>query len=65
MRKIKKQMNLFSSLLNDMAYYHPRMDSSKIRVLVLIIIGIYVKKCKHTRVCPCDDPGRVLKRHGL
>jgi hypothetical protein len=41
------------------------MGSSQIGVLVLIIIGINVKKCKNTRVYSCDNPGRVLERHGF
>ena len=41
------------------------MGSSQIGVLVLIIIGINGKKCKNTHVHSCDDPGRVLKRHGF
>jgi len=38
------------------------MGSSQIGVLVLIIIGIRVKKCKNTRVYSYDDPGRVFNK---
>jgi len=41
------------------------MGSSQISVLVLIIIGINVEKCKNTRVYSRDDPGRVLQWHGF
>jgi hypothetical protein len=41
------------------------MGSSQIGVLVLIIIRTDVKKCKNTRVYPCDGTGRVLKQHGF